>query len=226
MMMSLRWLGRCRRPVHNLVMGSLDSSLVQRKLIGVNGIAAQLLHTSFCHKFKENTPANALAIMDNIKQMRHSPTPALAFGLSGLIPIAAAPVFMITSGAFDPSMADTQLIYGAVVLSFLGGVRWGLTLSEGSSQPPDWHNLGYSVTPPLIAWLGILAPYSIGVITVIAGVGFAGYMDLAMMGYPNWFKGLRFCLTLGAVLSLWTCFVCKFILDELKEGEEVKSEPQ
>lgn len=37
MMMSLRWLGRCRRPVHNLVMGSLDSSLVQRKLIGVNG---------------------------------------------------------------------------------------------------------------------------------------------------------------------------------------------
>lgn len=204
-------------------MGSQDSALIHRKLINVNGRAAHLLHTSFCHKFKENRTVNSLAIMDSIKQMKHSPTPALAFGFSGLIPIAAAPVLMIASGGFDPSIADTQLVYGAVVLSFLGGVRWGFTLPEGSSQPPDWHNLGYSMTPPLIAWLGILAPYSVGVVTVIAGLGFAGYMDLAMWGYPNWFKGLRFCLTLGAVLSLWTCFVCKFVLDEIKEeGEVVK----
>lgn len=153
-------------------------------------------------------------------QVRHSPTPALALGFSGLVPFVAAPVYMATTGIFDPDVAQAQLCYGATILSFLGGIRWGLTLPDGSSQPPNWHNLGYSVTPPLIAWLGLLAPQSVGVVTVIAGLGLAGYMDLAMWGYPTWFKGMRFCLTFVAVLSLWTSLVFKFALKEAAISNE------
>ncbi|XP_071547297.1 transmembrane protein 69-like isoform X2 [Panulirus ornatus] len=192
-----------------------------------NGVA-QHFHTSQCYKFKEDKKTTAIAILDNVKQVRHSPTPALALGFSGLIPFVAAPVYMVTSGVFEPDVAQAQLFYGASILSFLGGVRWGLTLPESSSQPPDWHNLGYSVTPSLIAWIGLIAPHSVGMLTVIAGLGLTGYMDLAMWGYPTWFKGMRFCLTFIAILSLWTSFVFKFILNDSKVDKEldVKSESQ
>ena len=67
-------------------------------------------------------------------QVRHSPTPALVLGISGLIPFVAAPLYMHYSGAFLPEIATAQLAYGASILSFLGGVRWGLTLPLGSTQ--------------------------------------------------------------------------------------------
>lgn len=147
-----------------------------------------------------------------LHQVRHSPKPALVLGFSGLVPFVAVPAYMMSTGIYAAELAQAQLFYGASILSFLGGVRWGLTLSEGSSQLPDWHNLGYSVTPSLVAWLGLLAPHSFGVLTVIGGLGIAGYMDIAMWGYPGWFKGMRFCLTFIAVLSLWTSLIFKMTL--------------
>ena len=132
------------------------------------------------------------------------------------------PAYMMTTGIYEAELAQAQLFYGASILSFLGGVRWGLTLSEGTTQPPDWHNLGYSVTPSLVAWLGLLAPHSVGVLTVMGGLGLAGYMDMAMWGYPGWFKGMRFCLTFVAVLSLWTTLVYKMTLSVTKDNTEDK----
>ncbi|CAL4106346.1 unnamed protein product, partial [Meganyctiphanes norvegica] len=69
-----------------------------------------------------------------IPEVAHSPTPALVLGFSGLIPFVAAPFYMYYSGAFLPEVATAQLAYGATILSFLGGVRWGLTLPLGSTQ--------------------------------------------------------------------------------------------
>ena len=120
-----------------------------------------------------------------------------------------------------PEIADYHLKYGAVILSFIGGIRWGLTLPTGSSQGPSWYNLVYSVTPSLIAWAGLMGPINVGTLTVIGGLGFAGYMDLSMWGYPTWFKGLRFCLTFVAVLSLWTSLMCKMLLDEKNNDNSV-----
>ena len=158
-----------------------------------------------------------------ILQVRHSPTPALALGFSGLIPFVAAPVYMINCGVFMPDVAQAQLCYGASILSFLGGVRWGLTLPLGTTQPPNWSNLLYGVTPSLIAWLGLLASQPIGFLTVIGGLGVAGYMDIAMWGYPAWFKGMRFVLTFVAVLSLWTSFMLHYVIDEAKSKETIKN---
>lgn len=155
-------------------------------------------------------------------QVRHSPKPALALGFSGLVPFVAIPAYMMSTGIYEAELAQAQLFYGASILSFLGGVRWGLTLPEGSSQPPNWHNLGYSVVPSLVAWLGLLAPHSFGMLTVMGGLGVAGYLDLAMWGYPEWFKGMRFCLTFIAVLSLWTTFVFKMILPTIQDDEKGK----
>lgn len=144
---------------------------------------------------------------------------ALVLGFAGLIPFVAAPTYIISTGLYLPSVAYAQLAYGASILSFIGGVRWGLTLPQGSTQSPDWHNLGYSVMPSLIAWATLLASPTVGFLSVMGGLALTGYMDIAMWGYPNWFKGLRFCLTFVAILSLWTTFMCRFVLSLDQEKE-------
>ncbi|MCL4122628.1 UNVERIFIED_CONTAM: hypothetical protein GTU68_041207, partial [Idotea baltica] len=151
-----------------------------------------------------------------IFKVRQSPAAALVLGFAGLIPFVAAPSYIIASGVFLPSVAYTQLAYGASILSFIGEIRWGLTLPEGSTQTPDWHNLGYSVLPSLVAWGSLLVSPTLGAVTVMGGLCLTGYMDIAMWGYPNWFKGMRFCLTLVAVLSLWTTLMCGVIMDSEK----------
>lgn len=184
------------------------------------GTVIQSIHTSSRCNFKEDHKTTSLALLENVKQVRHSPTPALILGFSGLIPFVAAPLYMMNCGVYMPDIAQAQLYYGASILSFLGGVRWGLTLPVGTTQPPNWSNLVYGVSPSLIAWLGLLAPQPVGLLTVIGGLGIAGYMDIAMWGYPGWFKGMRFCLTFVAVLSLWTSFMLQFVASDDK-GEAV-----
>ncbi|XP_037786168.1 transmembrane protein 69-like [Penaeus monodon] len=226
-MIPIHCLGRCPlwRPVMRLNIPELSSRPHSCK--GVHVLVPRFLQTSANWRFKEDNKTTALAVLDNVKQVRYSPTPALVLGFSGLIPFVAAPLYIASSGVFMPEVAEAQLFYGASILSFLGGVRWGLTLPKESAQPPGWYNLSYSVTPSLIAVSGLLMPQTMGTLTIIGGLGFAGYMDLAMWGYPTWFKGLRFCLTFVAVLSLWSSLMFKFVLDEAntktKEDSKVDS---
>lgn len=198
------------------------SNKFSRQSISFRGAITHLVHTSARYDFKEDYKTTSLALFEKVKQVRQSPTPALVLGMSGLIPFVAAPVYMINSGVFLPDVAQAQLYYGASILSFLGGVRWGLTLPMGTTQPPNWSNLIYGITPSLIAWLGLLVSQPLGFLTVIGGLGFTGYMDLAMWGYPGWYKGMRFCLTFIAILSLWTCFMLKLVVSEAKDDKVVE----
>lgn len=171
--------------------------------------------------FMEDRKTTALTILSDLKHLKSSPMPALVLGLSGLLPFVAAPAYMITSNAFLTNIAFYQLAYGATILSFLGGVRWGITLVEESGVRPNWFNLGYSVTPSLIAWMGLIVPnLVVSNLIVMAGLTGAAYLDTVMWGYPPWFKALRFMLSFGAVLSLWTTLMCKLILSD---GESVKA---
>ena len=225
---------------YRLVSRSLKSALQNGKSIWrsqspsflIKSAASTSIHTAHCLS-QSPTPdkrTTALTVITDLKHLRHSPAPALVFGLSGLIPFAAAPAYMITSQSFCPDIAFAQLAYGASILSFLGGVRWGATLPHGSNLTPDWFNLGYSVTPSLIAWVGLLLPYPASMLTVMSGLAGAAYMDLTMTGYPSWFKALRFLLTFVAVLSLWTTFTCKYLIKDSPKSvspaptEEAKNE--
>jgi len=143
------------------------------------------------------------SILSAITGLRHSPAPALGLGLAGLIPFVAAPAYMYNAGVFLPSIATAQLTYGATILSFLGGVRWGLLASGGPHLPPSWSQYSWSVTPSLIAWAALLIPNQPAATTLcVAGLATALVLDLKQQGYPDWFRGLRLILTLGAVTSL------------------------
>ena len=151
--------------------------------------------------------------------------PALVLGLSGLLPFVAAPAYLVMSNVFLDSIAVCQVAYGATILSFLGGVRWGLTLTEESGVKPNWFNLSYSVTPPLVAWLGFMVPSVVmSNLILVAGLAGAAYFDTVLWGYPPWFKALRFMLSFVAILSLWTTLMCKMILRDSKLTSKIETE--
>lgn len=170
----------------------------------------------------EDHQTKSLTVWRNLKDLRASPLPALTLGLSGLIPFAGVPMYMIATSTYMHSVAFLQVAYGAAILSFLGGVRWGFTLPEENPVQPDWTNLGYSVVPPLIAWTGLALPSPASLLTVMGGLGFAAYYDMASYGYPGWFKGLRFVLSLGAILSLWSTLMCSLLLKDESHKQSVQ----
>jgi len=134
----------------------------------------------------------------------HKSTSAPWFlGISGLIPFITPPLLMFTQNVTCPELIEYQLYYGAVILSFLGGVRWGMAVTPGSPIPGNWSQYSWSVVPSLIAWSGLMLPDTYpGIASVIFGIGITCYNDLRQTGYPSWFKGLRILLTTVAMLSM------------------------
>lgn len=153
----------------------------------------------------------------SLKAISHAPKPALYLGFSGLIPFLSAPLVMAATQTFYPEVAFAQTVYGASIVSFLGGARWGFALPAGSPAQPDWFNLGNSVVPPLLAWLALLCRDSVaeGALVVVMGLGLSLHYDLTLLpGYPPWFKAMRTVLTLVATFSLVATLGIKQICPE------------
>ena len=64
----------------------------------------------------------------NLIAVKDAPVSALFYGFSGLIPFVYIPAHMIQMGNYIPELAYAHLAYGAVILSFLGGSKWGTTI--------------------------------------------------------------------------------------------------
>lgn len=155
----------------------------------------------------------------DMKDLWKSPKPALYLGFAGLIPFVAPTLFMAVSGLYFPELAFAQVAYGASILSFLGGVRWGFALPESSPAKPDWMNLANSVVPSLLAWVAMLLSDSIipAGTMVIMGLGISLHYDLSLLPtYPSWFKALRSILTTVAFFSLVGTLVMQGLYPEKK----------
>ncbi|KAM9128800.1 transmembrane protein 69-like [Pangshura tecta] len=168
---------------------------------------AQGFHCSlrWLNEKKPEDPEPQLGLLHHMRSLKDSPKPASYLGLAGLIPFVSVPLIMAFQQTYDPELAFAQITYGATIVSFLGGVRWGFALPEKSPGAPDWMNLGTGIVPPLLAWLAILFREDLTqvAVMVIFGFGVALHSDLVFLPiYPSWFNSLRILLTVVAVLSL------------------------
>ncbi|XP_040912041.1 transmembrane protein 69-like [Toxotes jaculatrix] len=158
----------------------------------------------------------------SLRALTQAPKPALYLGFSGLIPFLSAPLLMAATQSFYPEVAYAQVVYGASIVSFLGGAHWGFAIPAGSPAQPDWMNLGNSVVPSLVAWLALLCRDNIaeGALVVIMGLGLSLHYDLTLLpGYPAWFKAMRTVLTLVATFSLVATLTIKKFCPEKKIKE-------
>ena len=124
-------------------------------------------------------------------------------GWAGLVPFGLAALG--THSGIDALVLYGFLggtAYGAVILSFLGAVHWGLAMQDARS--PYWYV--WSITPALFGFANLLLfDVEMRIVTLIPLFTLAWAVDrqAANRGLiPNWYMRLRSMLTAGAVISL------------------------
>ncbi len=137
------------------------------------------------------------------------PAAALQLGAIGVVPFFGLAILaLLGNGAWVEDALLAVLAYGAVILSFLGGIQWGFAVSSFDVTPRQLFNrLSLSVAPSLIAWGALLLPLGLGLI--VLGVSFVCVLLIDLrtvnrLGAPVWYPKLRWPLTICAVLSLST----------------------
>ena len=133
-------------------------------------------------------------------------TPALVFGLAGLIPfIGLAGVAAIGPEQWRTVAQILLTQYGALILSFVGALHWGYALQQEARGREAWLRYGYSVVPALWAWLALQFPSSLGMQMLGLALIVCLVVDFALLKLatlPVWFTRLRVILTTGGSASL------------------------
>jgi hypothetical protein len=137
------------------------------------------------------------------------PASALLLGVGGLIPFFGLALWQGTS--VDELLADrltmAYVFYAASILSFLGGIGWGLAMSE---RDPLQRGLsfGVSIVPALIGWPAAFINvqnlgFSLGILA--AAFVLQGAWDWHLVNRaraPRWFGTLRLGLTVAVIASM------------------------
>ena len=125
-------------------------------------------------------------------------------GLAGLLPQMAV-VAVVLSGdvALRFSALSMGYAYAALILSFLGGLWWGL--AARAKHPPEWVWVA-AIAPSLIA-LGSAVPWALGEPWPGPSLAILGVALIAALGVdrllvregltPRWWMSLRVPLSLG-----------------------------
>lgn len=139
----------------------------------------------------------------DFRQLKCAPFPAVVYGFGGIIPFVFTPIYCIL-GSYSPFLVTSQLVYGATILAFVGGVKWGSAVAKNDVSH---FQIGLSTVPSLVAWSSLLVPEPVGLVIVSTGLFGALTMDLLSSNYPQWFSALRVTLTGVAVTSLLTTLI-------------------
>jgi len=133
---------------------------------------------------------------------------AKLLGYAGALPFGVCAL----AGVLDIQHAGLQtasllLGYGAIILSFLGGLQWGriAACDEAAQSPsaPVW--LIWSVIPSLVGWAGLFLPSGLAAIVLSACFLVALIVDLKLIRagvWAAWMYDLRLHLTAIAIASL------------------------
>jgi hypothetical protein len=134
---------------------------------------------------------------------RPIPRVVLAYGLLGLIPFLAPPLAALAHPVFTQPALLFQALYAALILSFLGGTRFGFAIRPPAPAPAT---ISLTMLPTLAGLALLLLP---GHLRALQLLGFAAALllhwlwDARATGLPTWYPRLRAVLSLGASLGLF-----------------------
>ncbi|WP_017460451.1 DUF3429 domain-containing protein [Dyella ginsengisoli] len=117
------------------------------------------------------------------------PRGMLALGWSGVLPFAGALIAAFAWPAWSGFAAAVFVSYGAVILSFLGGARWGRGLAGGVAPT----RFVEAVMPSLIAFAALLLLHTPPAALALLAAGFAIWLaiDLRDPLWPAAYRRMR-----------------------------------
>lgn len=121
--------------------------------------------------------------------------------LAGLIPFLAGLILTLfpSLSPLSATIFERALIgYGALILSFLGGVRWGLRLQGGAGTDLTFI---MGMFGSIAGFFTLLMPYTFGLVMLTIGFGLQGAWDVWSGGVPEFYSRLR------AMVTWLVCFI-------------------
>ncbi len=126
---------------------------------------------------------------------------AAALAYAGTLPFIACALVLLFGnalglGTYRSFATQAITTYAAVIVSFLGGIQWGVATVTLEQQPQTAKSLFLlSIVPSLLAWAMLFLPSgSSRVIVAIFLVGFVWVVDALLhlqQVIPTWFFRLR-----------------------------------
>ncbi len=131
---------------------------------------------------------------------------------AGAIPFLACAAILLFGqatglGSLGQFAGQAITTYAAVIVSFLGGIQWGIALATHEQQPQTAKSLFLlSVVPSLLAWAMLFLPNgSSRVVVAIFLIGFVWVIDALLhlqQVLPTWFFRLRSNISAVVMASL------------------------
>ena len=138
----------------------------------------------------------------SVPRLSSPPDWARRLGAAGLIPfIGGALLVWLVWPEAHPYVALGLSAYAGLIVSFLGGIHWGVAMRE-AAPPPTL--LAWGVVPSLVAWVAVMMPPSAGL--VVHGVMLLVCYGVDRRLYPA--HGLAAWLTLRFRLSMVAALSC------------------
>jgi len=100
-------------------------------------------------------------------------------------------------------------VYSAVVLSFIGGIRWGVAIVRNEGGEAENETLVFAAAPALFGWFAFFLgePWSFAVFAVaFAATGWWDSRSAGNRGLPGWFGRLRLLLTALVLVTMIAAF--------------------
>ena len=133
---------------------------------------------------------------------RRPPASVTAYGLLGLIPFLAPPGTMLLWPDWGAFASRLLALYGGLILSFLGGARWGFA---NSRPAPSFGLISLTMAPTLVGLALLLLPAEARR-AQLAGLAIAlaaqWIWDMRAADLPRWYPWLRSILSAGATVGL------------------------
>ena len=127
---------------------------------------------------------------------------------AGAIPfIACSAVLWLAPNQYRAFTVNILTAYAAVILSFLGGIQWGMAVNLIGTAPTSARNIFFlSVVPSLLAWGMLLLPAPRSrLLVAIFLFAFVWVIDALLNVQkliPPWFFKLRTMITAIVIASL------------------------
>lgn len=136
------------------------------------------------------------------------PPAAVILTALGFVPFAALAMgtVFLPEEHRQPAL-QFQHLYGAVILSFLGGIYWGweMAICYAQTRPVSSARLLIGILPPLFGWLALLLPGTLPSFALAACFCILLAYDLwrtTQHQVPRWYPALRIPITVVVVTSL------------------------
>lgn len=141
-----------------------------------------------------------------------TPLSARLIGYGGLVPFAGTGFvswFMWPSETANAAL-QVQLVYAAVILSFLGGIRWGIAMTHAGDfkrRVPEGlgAKLALAALPAFGGWLALFTIREAALVVLMLFFAAQAISDVRLVNNEeaaDWYRPLRLQLTLFVEMAL------------------------